>query len=104
MESSRADLLEVAPKPWSRETWSVSAPDTATSRAVAEALADAMNAHDIDAFVSLFAPDYYSRQPVHPDRAFHGREQVRANWSVVFSCVPDFRAVLVAAAVEGDTL
>ena len=29
-----------------------------------------MNAHDVDAFVSLFAGDYDSRQPVHPDRAF----------------------------------
>ena len=102
--SEGGDISEVAPKPSSRETWSVSAPVTATPRAVAEALADAMNAHDIDAFVSLFAPDYDSRQPVHPDRAFQGREQVRANWSAVFSGVPDFRAELVAVAVEGNTL
>ena len=71
---------------------------------LAAALAEAMNAHDIDAFVSLFAPDYDSRQPVHPDRAFVGRDQVRANWSAVFSGVPDFRAELVATAVEADTL
>jgi ketosteroid isomerase-like protein len=82
----------------------VSPQDTATPRAVAVSLAEAMNAHDIDAFVSLFAPDYDSRQPVHPDRAFQGRDQVRANWSAVFSGVPDFRADLVAAAVDGDTL
>ena len=74
------------------------------ARAIAGSLAEAMNAHDIDAFVSLFARDYDSRQPVHPDRAFRGREQVRANWSAVFSGVPDFRAELVAAAVEADTL
>jgi ketosteroid isomerase-like protein len=76
----------------------------ADPRAVATALADAMNAHDIEAFVSLFAPDYESRQPAHPDRAFVGRDQVRANWSAVFAGVPDFRAELVATAVEGDTL
>ena len=76
----------------------------ADPRALATALAEAMNAHDIDAFVSLFAPDYDSRQPAHPDRAFVGRDQVRANWSAVFSGVPDFRAELVATAVEGDTL
>jgi hypothetical protein len=52
----------------------------------------AMNAHDIDAFVACFAADYDSVQPAHPDRAFRGREQVRANWSAVFSGVPDFRA------------
>jgi ketosteroid isomerase-like protein len=44
-----------------------------------------MNAHDVEAFVSLFADDYDSLQPVHPDRAFQGRDQVRANWSAVFS-------------------
>jgi ketosteroid isomerase-like protein len=76
----------------------------ADPRALATALAEAMNVHDIDAFVSLFAPDYDSRQPAHPDRAFVGRDQVRANWSAVFSGVPDFRAELVATAVEGDTL
>ena len=82
----------------------MSASDVATPKAVAAALAEAMNAHDIDAFVSLFAPDYDSRQPVHPDRAFVGRDQVRANWSAVFSGVPDFRAELIATAVAADTL
>jgi ketosteroid isomerase-like protein len=79
-------------------------PDPATPEAVADALAEAMNAHDIDAFVSLFAQDYDSRQPVHPDRAFVGRDQVRANWSAVFAGTPDFRAELVATAVAADTL
>ena len=74
-----------------------------TPREVATALADAMNAHDIEAFVSLFAPDYDSEQPVHPDRAFVGRDQVRSNWSEMFDGVPDFRAELVACAVEDDT-
>jgi ketosteroid isomerase-like protein len=80
------------------------ASNTRIPEGVATALAEAMNAHDIEAFVSLFAPDYDSRQPAHPDRAFVGRDQVRANWSAVFSGVPDFRAELVATAVEGDTL
>src|SRR5947209_4487783 len=62
-----------------------------------------MNAHDIDAFVSLFSEDYDSEQPAHPDRSFRGRDQVRANWSAVFSGVPDFRAELVATAVDSDT-
>jgi ketosteroid isomerase-like protein len=73
-------------------------------REVAVALVEAMNAHDIDAFVALFAPDYASRQPAHPDRAFQGRDQVRANWSAVFAGVPDFRAELVASAAEADTV
>ena len=69
---------------------------------VAGALAEAMNAHDIEAFVSLFSEDYDSEQPAHPDRRFRGRDQVRANWSAVFSGVPDFRAELVASAVDAD--
>ena len=56
---------------------------------LAEQLNAALNAHDIDAFVALFAPDYDSAQPAHPDRAFRGREQVRANWSGMFAGVPD---------------
>jgi ketosteroid isomerase-like protein len=63
----------------------------------------AMNAHDVDAFVACFAEDYDSAQPAHPDRAFRGREQVRANWSAVFAGVPDFRAELVRIDAVGDT-
>jgi hypothetical protein len=76
----------------------MSAPD-----AVVTALLEATNAHDIDAFVSLFADDYDSEQPLHPDRAFRGRDQVRANWAEVFAGVPDFGAELVGMAVDGDT-
>jgi ketosteroid isomerase-like protein len=86
------------------ETCPMPASNLATPQAVAAALAEAMNAHDIDAFVSLFAPDYDSRQPTHPDRSFVGSEQVRINWSAVFTGVPDFHAELVAVAVEGETL
>jgi hypothetical protein len=69
-----------------------------------EQLDAAMNAHDIDEFVALFAADYDSEQPAHPDRAFAGREQVRANWSEIFAGVPDFRAELVRASADGETL
>jgi len=71
---------------------------------IAERLAAAMNAHDIDAFVACFAPDYDSVQPAHPDRAFTGSEQVRKNWTEVFAGVPDFHAELVGTSVDGDTL
>ena len=70
---------------------------------VAERLRAAMNARDIEAFVGCFAEGYDSKQPAHPDRAFAGREQVRANWSAIFDGVPDFTAELVAAAVHDDT-
>jgi ketosteroid isomerase-like protein len=81
----------------------MSTADTDTPREVVAALAEAMNARDIDAFVSLFSEDYDSEQPAHPDRRFRGRDQVRANWAAVFSGVPDFRADLLASAVDSDT-
>jgi ketosteroid isomerase-like protein len=70
---------------------------------VAERLAAAMNSRDIEAFVACFAEDYDSEQPAHPDRAFRGSDQVRANWSAVFEGVPDFTAELVATASDGAT-
>ena|SRR5690348_14519796 len=72
--------------------------------AIADQLAAALNAHDLDAFVALFAEDYDSQQPAHPDRAFTGSAQVRENWSAMFAGIPDFRAELVATAAEGDTV
>jgi hypothetical protein len=70
---------------------------------VLERLRDAQNDHDLDAFVACFDPGYRSEQPVHPDRAFVGGGQVRANWAEVFAGVPDFRAELLRSAREGDT-
>src|SRR4051794_21014230 len=70
---------------------------------VAGRLRAAMNARDIEAFVACFADAYESEQPAHPDRAFAGREQVRANWSAIFAGVPDFSAELLSVATDGNT-
>jgi len=69
-----------------------------------EKLKHAINTHDIDAFVACFAENYHSEQPVHPDRTFQGREQVRKNWSANFDEMPDFSARLVRHAVNNDSL
>jgi ketosteroid isomerase-like protein len=74
-----------------------------TGEQVVARLQTAMNAHDVEAFVACFAEDYESVQPAHPDRAFHGRDQVRVNWSEVFAGVPDFHAEIVGVAAVGDT-
>ncbi len=63
--------------------------------AVAIRLRDAMNAHDLEAFLDCFHDDYRSEQPIHPGRGFGGREQVRKNWSAIFAGIPDFAATLV---------
>ena len=72
-------------------------------RSVLERLQTAMNQHDLEAFLDFFDPDYQSKQPVHPDRAFSGREQVRKNWSALFKSTPDFRSEVLNAIDEGDT-
>jgi ketosteroid isomerase-like protein len=69
---------------------------------VVERVEAAMNAHDIDALVACFDPDYQSDQPAHPDRSFRGAGQVRENWSEIFAGAPDFEAEVVEAAASGD--
>jgi len=71
---------------------------------VIERLQQAQNARDIDAFLACIAPAYQSEQPLHPDRAFQGRDQARKNWSTIFHDIPDFRSELLRSAVDDDTV
>lgn len=64
----------------------------------------AMNQHDLGAFLACFHPEYRSEQPAHPDRAFGGIEQVRKNWSTVFSGIPDFHADLLRSSTDGEAV
>jgi ketosteroid isomerase-like protein len=82
----------------------MSAQSKATPAEVVRRLHRAMNAHDLEAFLDCFDPDYRSEQPVHPQRGFGGRDQVAKNWSALFEGIPDFHAELLASATEGDTL
>jgi ketosteroid isomerase-like protein len=66
-------------------------------------LRDAVNAHDPDAMVALFAPDYRSEQPAHPNRGFGGSDQVHKNWSTMFAGVPDLAVEVRAHADDGST-
>jgi ketosteroid isomerase-like protein len=67
-------------------------------------LAGAVSAHDIDAIVDCFAPDYRNETPAHPGRGFAGRDQVRANWSRLLAGVPDITAIVLASAIDGSTI
>lgn len=67
------------------------------------ALRDAMNAHDAAAMAALFAPDYRSEQPAHPNRGFGGSDQVQANWTNMFSGVPDMTAEIRSASDDGTS-
>jgi hypothetical protein len=68
---------------------------------ILERLRDAVNVHDAHRLASLFAEDYHSAQPLHPNRGFAGSAQVLENWSTVFEGVPDFRSELLASSVDG---
>src|SRR6185312_9102530 len=73
-----------------------------TPSALVDRIVTATNRHDLDALVDCFAQDYVNETPVHPTRGFTGREQVRRNWSQLFSAMPDLRCRVLARAVDGD--
>lgn len=74
------------------------------ARAVLSKLHEAMNSHNLDAFLTCFEGDYQSEQPVHPDRTFRGRTQVEKNWSSIFAGIPDFHAELLRSAEDGEAI
>lgn len=80
-----------------------STPTTNPADVVAH-LRDASNAHDVDAIVACFTPDYRNATPAHPSRSFTGREQVRRNWTQILAGVPDLETTILASAVAGDTV
>jgi ketosteroid isomerase-like protein len=69
---------------------------------VTERLQQALNAHDLEALFACFTPDFQGNQPLHPDRAFQGTEQVLKNWSVIFQDVPNFHAEILRSTFAGD--
>jgi ketosteroid isomerase-like protein len=79
--------------------------DTAGERgpmAVVERLARATNEHDLEALTACFALNYRNETPVHPERGFQGREQVRKNWEQIFAAVPDLTTQVRSIADEGS--
>ena len=75
-----------------------------SAMAMVHRLEEATNAHDLEALVGCFAPDYVNETPLHPSRGFSGREQVRDNWQAIFAGVPDVRASVLSAATDGDVV
>ena len=67
-------------------------------------LKDAFNTHDINSLMECFDRNYYSEQPVHPDRTFGGQEQVNKNWSSNFDEMPDFSARLLRHVISNNTI
>jgi ketosteroid isomerase-like protein len=64
----------------------------------------ALNAHDLDALADCFAEDLHSEDISHVGHTIEGRDQLRRNWELMLTEVPDLKAELRGTAVEGDTV
>ncbi len=62
----------------------------------------AINAHNIDAFMNCFTPDFVGEHPVHPERNLIGAAQVRKNWTALFAQVPDIQAKLITYTIADE--
>lgn len=82
----------------------MNAQQQSSAMSILERFHRAMNRHDLEAFVACFRGDYDSKQPVHPDRAFVGNDQVRKNWTSMFESIPDFQGDLLRSTIKGDTI
>jgi ketosteroid isomerase-like protein len=69
-----------------------------------EQMRAALDAHDLDAFVSHFREDYVGERPRHPGSPVSSRADVRNNWAEVISDVPDLRVDVPAAVEDGNTI
>lgn len=72
--------------------------------ATVQRLRDATNAHDLEAIVACFAPDYRNETPLHPARGFVGRDQVRRNWTQILAAIPDVSTEIVASVASGGAV
>ena len=72
--------------------------------AFVQRLQDAVDKRDLDALEACFEPGYRNETPAHPARGFVGRDQVRANWELIFAGVPDITTEVLRTAVHGDVV
>jgi ketosteroid isomerase-like protein len=63
---------------------------------------EAISRHDLEGMVACFAEDYLNETPIHPDRGFRGREQVRKNWTSILAAIPDLVPFVVRATTAPD--
>jgi heme-degrading monooxygenase HmoA/ketosteroid isomerase-like protein len=90
--------------PLTQATHGVIQHDMTDPQAVAERWTQAITAHDLEAAVACFAPDYGDEAPARRGESFVGRDQIRANFAALFQDIPDLRAELLHAVTQGDTV
>jgi ketosteroid isomerase-like protein len=69
-----------------------------------EEMRAALDAHDLDTFLSFFREDYVGERPRFPGSPMSSRADVRTNWAEVISDVPDLRVEVPAAVKQGNTI
>jgi ketosteroid isomerase-like protein len=65
-------------------------------------LRDVTNAHDLVGIVDCFAANYRNVMPLHPERGFTGKDQVRRNWAQILGAIPDVVTRVISTAVSDD--
>lgn len=72
--------------------------------AVVERWLRAMTAHDLEAAVACFAPDYHDEAPARRGEFFDGNQKVRENFAELFHGIPDVRAELLRTVSDDDSV
>ena len=71
---------------------------------IVEAMRNALDAHDLDAYLDFFHEDFVAERPRHPGVLVNGRDEVRESWAEIIGDVPDMQVEVPAAFQEGDTV
>ncbi len=70
--------------------------------AVAQALVDAINAHDLDAVLRAYAPDSVARRLPGGEEFLRGQADIRAKFVSLLAKNPEVRIEIVGRIVHGD--
>jgi ketosteroid isomerase-like protein len=82
----------------------VEAGRSADPREVASRWTQAVTAHDLEAAVGCFAPDYRDEAPARRGESVQGQGKVRKDFAALFQDIPDLRADLIGSVRDGDTV
>jgi hypothetical protein len=68
---------------------------------VLELLRDAISSHDPARVAACFTHDYQADLRHHPERSCPGADQVRRNWTGMFTAFPDMATTVLRSATRG---
>ena len=74
------------------------------SGALVERWLGAMTAHDLEAAVACFAPDYHDEAPARRGEFVDGNQKVRENFAELFQGIPDVCAELLRTVTDDDSV